>query len=153
MVRNSGFENGNDGSWLLLKGGQPTGSDFGNEGHSGSRCYRFRFARNPLLGAFLGLRQQVRLCAKTRYILRAWTKRPLARTSCVADFYVDGKVIASSANGNTGDWVETVSKGAFLTGDSENIDLSIKITCSGFLNGGPVELLLDDISFEAAVGV
>lgn len=152
MVRNSGFENGYDDSWSLLKGGQPTNSDFANEGHSGSRCYRFRFARNSPLDAFLGLKQQVRLCAKTNYILRAWTKRPLARTGCVANFYVDGKVVASSNNGATGDWVETVPKGAFLTEDSEMIDLSIRITCSGPRNGGPVELLLDDISFEAAAG-
>lgn len=127
----------------------PGGNDFGYGGRSGSRCFRSRFPRNSPLDEFQGLKQKIRLCTKTNYILKAWTKESRAKAGCVADFYVDEKIVTSSTSGTTGDWVETKS-GIFQAGEEGVIELVVKMTCPGYRGGNLVEYFLDDISIIAS---
>lgn len=128
----------------------PTENDFGYGGRSGSRCFRFRFPRNSPLDESQGLKQRIRLCTKTDYILKAWTKGSRAKSGCVADFYVDEKIVASSAGGAIGDWVETKSEDTFQAGEGGVIELVVKMTCPGYRGGNLVEFFLDDISIVAS---
>lgn len=124
----------------------PTENDFGYGGHFGSRCFRFRIPRDSPLDEFQGLKQKIRLCLKTNYVLKAWTKGSRAKAGCVADFYVDGEIVASSTSGATGDWMETKSKGTFQAGEGGIIELVVEVTCPGYRSGNYVEYFLDDIS-------
>lgn len=76
----------------------------------------------------------------------AWTKRPIVQTGCLADFYVDGTIVASSNNGATTGWIATQGKGTFVTGESGYIALSVKTTCPGTRVGDVCEFFLDDVS-------
>lgn len=128
-----------------------TDDDFGNGGHSGSRCYRFRFLGGLVFDAAITLKQEVRLCLGVNYILKAWTRRPLAKTGCVADFYVDGKIVASSVNGASDDWTETESRGSFLIEEGGGVyNLVVKTTCPGSRIGGFDEFFLDDVTIRIA---
>lgn len=96
------------------------------------------------------LKQSIKLCPGKKYILKAWTKSPVASANCVAKFYVDGDLAVTSDNGSKTGWVATESNANVSSDDSGKVNLKIYVLCQSSRDNSAAEFFLDDVSLTLA---